>query len=87
MSTDLEIVHDGVGNSGAWGTIIEQNVFKECLMPFVSESVAFTCANRTAIFKSIILPLSETWSVTLREEHSLRVFKGEVLRKLAPREM
>jgi hypothetical protein len=35
-------------------------------------------------YKTIILPVvlygSETWSVTLREEHRLRVFENRVLR-------
>jgi hypothetical protein len=38
------------------------------------------------IYGTIILPLvlygCETWSLTLREEHSLRVFENRVLRKL-----
>jgi hypothetical protein len=38
------------------------------------------------IFKSIILPMvlngCETWSLTLREEHRLRVFENRVLRRI-----
>jgi hypothetical protein len=38
------------------------------------------------IHRSIILPLflyeCETWPVTLREQHRLRVFKNRVLRKI-----
>jgi hypothetical protein len=38
------------------------------------------------IYSSIILPVvlygCETWSVTLREEHRLRVFENRVLRRL-----
>jgi hypothetical protein len=38
------------------------------------------------IFKTIILPVvlygCETWSVTLREEHRLRVFENRVLRRI-----
>jgi hypothetical protein len=38
------------------------------------------------IYKSIILPVvlygCETWSLTLREEHRLRVFKNRVLRRI-----
>jgi hypothetical protein len=38
------------------------------------------------IYKTIILPLvlhgCETWSLTLREEHRLRVFENRVLRKI-----
>jgi hypothetical protein len=38
------------------------------------------------IYKTIILPMvlyvCETWSVTLREEHRLRVFENMVLRRI-----
>jgi hypothetical protein len=38
------------------------------------------------IYKSIILPVilygCEIWSVTLREEHTLRVFENKVLRRI-----
>jgi hypothetical protein len=38
------------------------------------------------IYKTIILPVvlygCETWSVTLREEHRLRVFENRVLRRI-----
>jgi hypothetical protein len=38
------------------------------------------------IYKSIILPVvlygCETWSLTLREEHRLRVFENRVLRRI-----
>jgi hypothetical protein len=38
------------------------------------------------IYKNIILPVvldgCETWSLTLREEHSLRVFENKVLRRI-----
>jgi hypothetical protein len=38
------------------------------------------------IYKSIILPVDlygcETWSLTLREEHRLRVFENRVLRRI-----
>jgi hypothetical protein len=38
------------------------------------------------IYKTIILPLDlygwETWSLTLREEHRLKVFENKVLRKM-----
>jgi hypothetical protein len=38
------------------------------------------------IYKTIILPVvlygCETWSLTLREEHSLRVFENTVLRNI-----
>jgi hypothetical protein len=38
------------------------------------------------IYKTIILPMvlygCETWSLTLREEHRLRVFENRVLRRI-----
>jgi hypothetical protein len=38
------------------------------------------------IFKTIMLPVilyvCETWSLTLREEHRLRVFENKVLRRI-----
>ena len=37
--------------------------------------------HRTIIFP-VVLYGSETWSVTLREEHKLRVFQNRVLRKV-----
>jgi hypothetical protein len=41
------------------------------------------------IYKSIILPVvlhgCETWSLTLREEHRLRVFENRVLRTFGPK--
>jgi hypothetical protein len=41
------------------------------------------------IYKTIILPVvlygCETWSLTVREEHKLRVFEGRVLRIFGPK--
>jgi hypothetical protein len=41
---------------------------------------------RIRIYKTIILPVilygCETWSLTLREEHRLRVFENKVLRRI-----
>jgi hypothetical protein len=34
------------------------------------------------IFKTIILCGCETWCLTLREEHRLRVFENKVLRRI-----
>jgi hypothetical protein len=38
------------------------------------------------IYKTVILPVilygCETWSLTLREEHGLRVFQNKVLRRI-----
>jgi hypothetical protein len=41
---------------------------------------------KVRIYKTIILPVvlygCETWSLTVREEHKLRVFENRVLRRL-----
>jgi hypothetical protein len=37
---------------------------------------------KVKIYKTIILPVVETWSLTLREEHRLRVFENRVLRRI-----
>jgi hypothetical protein len=41
---------------------------------------------KVKIYKTIILPVvlygCETWSVTLREEHRLKVFENRVLRRI-----
>jgi hypothetical protein len=41
---------------------------------------------KVKIYKTIILPVvlygCETWSLTLREEHRMRVFENRVLRKI-----
>jgi hypothetical protein len=41
---------------------------------------------KVKMYKTIILPVvlygCETWSLTLREEHSLRVFENKVLRRI-----
>jgi hypothetical protein len=41
---------------------------------------------KVKIYKTILLPVvlyrCETWSLTLREEHRLRVFESRVLRKI-----
>jgi hypothetical protein len=46
---------------------------------------------KTKIYRTVILPVGlygcETWSVTLREEHRLRVFENGVLRKIFGPEM
>jgi hypothetical protein len=58
------------------------------LLPFGSESfvilpVVLECKGYN--YRTIILPVvlygCETWSLTLREEHGLRVFENRVLRR------
>jgi hypothetical protein len=59
------------------------------LLPFGSESFVIPPAVqdvKVKIYKTIILPVvlygCETWSLTLRDEHRLRVFENRVLRRI-----
>jgi hypothetical protein len=59
------------------------------LLPFGSEPSVLRLLPRNLkvkIYKTIILPVvlygCETWSLTLREEHILRVFENRVLRRI-----
>jgi hypothetical protein len=55
-----------------------QNLFSSCLL---SKNVE----TKVLIYESIILPVlcgCQTWYLTLREEHRLRVFENRVLRKM-----
>jgi hypothetical protein len=59
------------------------------LLPFGSESFVIPPASRNVrvkIYKTIILPIvlygCETWSLTLREEHRLRVLENRVPRRI-----
>jgi hypothetical protein len=49
-------------------------------------SVSYQKTLKIKIHKTVILPIVlygyETWSLTLREEHRLRVFENRVLRKV-----
>jgi hypothetical protein len=57
------------------------------MLPFGSESSVLRLLSRNLkvkIHKTVILPVvlygCETWSITLREEHRLKVFENRVLR-------
>jgi hypothetical protein len=59
------------------------------LLPFGPELLSSRLLSKNLkirIYKTIILPVvlygCETWSLTLREEHRLRVFENRVLRKI-----
>jgi hypothetical protein len=57
-----------------------QNLLSSCLL---SRNL------KTRLYKTIILPVvlygCETWSLTLRDEHKLRVFENRVLRIFGPK--
>jgi hypothetical protein len=54
----------------------------------LNDVISFGLSKNTKIkmYKTIILPVvlygCETWSLTLREEHRLRVFENRVLRRI-----
>ena len=54
--------------------------------PEKSSPCSTNLKNFTCIYRTIILPVvlygCETWSLTLREEHRLRVFENRVLRRI-----
>jgi hypothetical protein len=59
------------------------------MLPFGLESFVLSPAVKKCnvrIYKTIILPVvlygCETWSLTVREEHKLRVFENRVLRRI-----
>jgi hypothetical protein len=59
------------------------------LLPFGTELSVFSSAVKNVtirIYKTIILPVvlygCETWSLTLREEHRLRMFENRMLRRI-----
>jgi hypothetical protein len=62
------------------------------LLPFGPEPSVFSVAVKNLkirIYKTIVLPVvlygCETWFLTLREEHRLRVFENRVLRIFGPK--
>jgi hypothetical protein len=66
--------------------------FGECLLPFSSESFVFLSSPllyknseikiKGLIILNFVLYNCKTWSLTLREEHRLRVYENRVLRKI-----
>ena len=59
------------------------------MLSFVAESFVFQFANQKVlikIYRTVILPLvfygCETWSLTLREEHRLRMVENRVLKRI-----
>jgi hypothetical protein len=73
-------------NKSEWhsGRSLEQAEFRECLLSFSQKPFVFPSHMKKLIKinKTVILPVvlygCETWSLTLREEHRLRVFENSV---------
>ena len=61
-------------------------VYKSMLKFSLGSLGSFLVLIKVNTYKTIILPVvlysCETWFLTLREEHRLRVFENEVLRKI-----
>jgi hypothetical protein len=66
-------------------TITNQNLIQEEMKRRLSSRL-LSKNTKIRIYKTIILPVVlygwETWSLTLREEHRLRVFENRVLRRI-----
>jgi hypothetical protein len=78
--TNQNDIHDEIKsrlNSGNACYYSVQNLLSSCV---ISKNL------NVKIYKTVILPVvlcgCETWSLTLREEHRLRVFVNRVLRKI-----
>jgi hypothetical protein len=78
--TNQNLIHEEIKrrlNPGNACYHLAQNLLSSCLL---SKNL------KIRIYKTIILPAvlyrCETWSLTLREEHRLRVFGNRVLRRI-----
>jgi hypothetical protein len=78
-------------NKSEWHTWRNQKYIKlrECLLLFSTKSLYSRLISKNLkikIYRTVILPVvlygCETWSLTLRKEHRLRVFKKRVLRRI-----
>jgi hypothetical protein len=81
--TNQNDIHDEIKsrlNSGNAFYYSVQNLLSSCL---ISKNL------KIKIYKTVIFPIvlygCETWSLTLREEHRLRVFENRVLRIFGPK--
>jgi hypothetical protein len=78
--TDYNCVHEEINSRLNSGNVCYRSVQSLLSSRLLSRNV------KVKIYKTIILPLvlygCETWSVTLREEHRLRVLENRVLRRI-----
>jgi hypothetical protein len=77
--TDENCIHEGIKSRLNSGNACYHSVQSLLSSRLLSRNV------KLKIYKTIILPVlygCETWSLTLREEHRLRVFENRVLRKM-----
>jgi hypothetical protein len=78
--TDQNCIHEEIKSRLNSGNACYHSVQSLLLSRLLSRNV------KVKIYKTIILPFvsygCETWSLTLREEHRLRVFENRVLRRI-----
>jgi hypothetical protein len=78
--TNQNDIHDEIRSRLNSGTACSYSVQNLLSSRLISKNL------KTEIYKTVILPVvlygCETWSVTLREEHRLRVSENRVLRKI-----
>jgi hypothetical protein len=78
--TDQNFLHEEIKNRLNSGNACYQSVQSLLSSHLISGNV------KVKIYRTIILPVilygSATWSLTLREEHRLRVFENRVLRRI-----
>jgi hypothetical protein len=78
--TNQNDIHDEINsrlNSGNACYYLVQNILSSCLI-----SKNLKIKTYKTVILSVVLCGCETWSLTLREEHRLRVFENRVLRKI-----
>jgi hypothetical protein len=78
--TDQNCIHEEIKSRPNSGNACYHSVQSLLSSRLLSRNV------KVIIYKTIILPVvlyeCETWSLTLREEHRLRVFENRVLRRI-----
>jgi hypothetical protein len=80
LLTNQNDIHDEIKSRLNPGNACHCSVQNSLSSRFVSKNL------KIQIYKTVILPVAlygcETWSLTLREEHRLRVFENRVLRRM-----
>jgi hypothetical protein len=78
--TDQNCIHEEIKSRLHWGNACYHSVQSLLSSRLLSRNV------KAKIYKTIILPVvlygCETWSLTLRKEHRLRMFENRILRRI-----
>jgi hypothetical protein len=78
--TNPKLIQEEIKGRLNWGNASYNSVQKLLSTRLVSENVKIRICK--TIILCVVLYGFETWSLTLREEHRLRVFENRVLRKI-----